>query len=232
MRISILKKLGLEPATIDSYQILVSSIKTILEYSKTEDLYSLKDWDFMVLSNLKKATDDELKLLSLDLPKVCFPIEQCQISVQKIISPESRKRFAAYYTINEGVSFMAQIAEEYLKKYPHKQKVVLADPFLGSGRTLTITIEKIGIEKLYRVWGIEPLPLPALVAYSALLKAVKGRKDLIKVIVGDAFKEVPKATLFLHISPSDIILTNPPFTRWKNLEEIYRNYLLKTLECA
>ena len=126
---------------------------------------------------------------------------------------------------------MASIVYEYLKNYK-RRRIVLADPFLGSARTLTVAIRKIGADKLRKVWGIEPLPLPALIAYASLLQAVRGKKDTITVITGDAFREVPRAfSPFTHSEPhkADVILTNPPFTRWKCLERGYRDYLLEVV---
>jgi hypothetical protein len=126
---------------------------------------------------------------------------------------------------------MESMVYEYLKTSKN-QKIVLADPFLGSARTLTAAIQKIGIEKLQKVWGIEPLPLPALVAYASLLNAVKGKREYIRVITGDTFKEIPRALspfIRSELPKADVILTNPPFTRWKYLEKNYRDYLLKVI---
>jgi len=53
------------------------------------------------------------------------------------------------------------------------------------------------------------------------------------VIVGDSFKEIPKifsSFLRSEIPKADIVLTNPPFTRWKYLEKEYREYLLSVVE--
>ncbi|MCR8433358.1 MAG: restriction endonuclease subunit M [Candidatus Korarchaeota archaeon] len=227
----ILQKLGIEPATPDNFKIFIASLKVILQYSKDRSLESLKDWDAPVLPNLERLNSDEIKFIESKLPKVDISINECQTQVQKLIPQAKRKRFAAYYTVDQGTRLMACVACEYLDTFKNK-KIVLADPFLGSARTLTTMIQKIGTERLQMVWGIEPLPLPALVAYAALLSATKGRKDLINVIVGDAFKKIPEALSQLtptNLPKADIILTNPPFTRWKYLEKSYRGYLFKVI---
>jgi len=104
---------------------------------------------------------------------------------------------------------------------------VIVDPFMGSGMAITKTLELIKSEKVKKVWGIEPLPLPALVAYVAILTALDGRKELIEIVVGDAF-EIVSRDLDTK-SKADVILTNPPFTRWKYLEKDYRESLLRVI---
>ncbi|MFB0562394.1 MAG: Eco57I restriction-modification methylase domain-containing protein [Candidatus Lokiarchaeia archaeon] len=227
----ILEKLGIKSTIPENFKIFIASLKTILRYSEDEDLESLKSWNAPVLPNLIRLSSDEIRFIESELPKEDISISECQIQVQKLIPQEVRKRFAAYYTIDQGTRFMESIVYEYLKN-SKKQKIVLADPFLGSARTLTATIQKIGTEKLQKVWGIEPLPLPALVAYASLLNATKGKKDFITVITGDTFKEIPRALspfISSELPKADIILTNPPFTRWKYLEKSYRDYLLKVI---
>ncbi|MEM3563383.1 MAG: hypothetical protein QXR19_09150 [Candidatus Jordarchaeaceae archaeon] len=227
----ILKKLGVEPTTHESFQILASSLSTILRYSDDEHLESLKAWNSPTLQNLNKLDPDEIGFIESELSGANIPINECQIRVQRLIPNDKRKRFAAYYTIDQGTRLMESVAYEYLKIY-EKQRLVLADPFLGSGRTLTAAINKIGSDRIEAVWGIEPLLLPALVAYASLLQAMRGKKDKIIVTVGDTFKEVPKAfSPFTHfkLPRADIVLTNPPFTRWKYLEKGYRDYLLRVI---
>jgi len=62
---------------------------------------------------------------------------------------------------------------------------------------------------------------------------MKGKKDAVTVIIGDAFEEISKvSSLFVQSEPlkADIILTNPPFTRWKYLDKKYREFLLSVIE--
>ncbi|MGQ9722995.1 MAG: N-6 DNA methylase, partial [Candidatus Jordarchaeum sp.] len=227
----ILQKLGIEPTILENFKIFLSSLNTILQYNRDLDLRSLKDWEAPVLSNLGKLNQEEISYIESELSKGKISISGSQVQVQKLIPPEERKRLAAYYTINQGIDFMEKMVFEYLK-ICGKQKIVIADPFLGAGRTLTAAIRKIGTQKLEKVWGIEPTPLPALVAYASILQAVRGKKEIIKVVTGDTFKEVPQIINTDNGSKTpraDIILTNPPFTRWKYLEKSHREYLLKVI---
>lgn len=225
----ILEKLGIEPVSKESFQIFVASIKTILKYS--DNLKSLADWNAPVLPNLSKLESNEIRFIESEVQKTNLSIKECQVKVQKLIPQEKRKKFAVYYTIEQGTKLMASVVKDFL--HSRREKVVLADPFLGSGSTLTAAIEKVGIEKIQKVWGIEPLPLPALVAYASLLHLMKGKRDAVTVIVGDAFKEIPKVSspfVRSELLKADVILTNPPFTRWKYLERKYREFLLSVME--
>ncbi|MEM1770172.1 MAG: restriction endonuclease subunit M [Nitrososphaerota archaeon] len=225
----ILQKLNIEPVNPESFKIFIASLNTILEYSEDKSIELLRNWNAPILPYLSRLNLDEIKFIESELSKTNISIHECQVQVQKLMPQVERKKFAAYYTVEEGAHFMASVVCEYLKTFKNK-KFVLADPFLGSACTLTAAIQKIGVERLQKVWGIEPLPLPALVAYASLLHATKGRKDIITVLIGDAFREVPQAFSQLiqpRLPKADIILTNPPFTRWKYLEKNYREHLLK-----
>jgi len=228
----ILQKLGIEPSTPESFRIFIASLKTLLQYSKDGGVETLKNWSAPILCNLDRLSSDEVAFIESELPKVNIPISECQIQVQKVIPQDRRKRFAAYYTIDQATRLMAWITHEYLKT-SEKERIVLADPFLGSAYTLTTAIRTIGTERLKKVWGVEPLALPALVAFASLLDATKGKKDTITVISGDAFNELPhifsQLTQSAELPKADIILTNPPFTRWMYLQESYRAYLLKLM---
>ncbi|WP_456486613.1 hypothetical protein [Candidatus Alkanophaga liquidiphilum] len=79
---------------------------------------------------------------------------------------------------------MAAVAQEYLKRF-RGGKIVLAVHNGGD--------QKIGVEKIQRIWGIEPLPLSALVAYASLLHATNGRKDAIIVILEMLLKKYLKS---------------------------------------
>jgi hypothetical protein len=229
IKAKILEKLGIEPVNDESFQIFIASIKTIVEYAG--DIESLANWDAPILSNLNKLSFSEIEFLKLEVQRTNLSIKECQVKVQKLIPQEKRKKFAAYYTIQQGTDFMASVVKEFLSS--KREKVVLVDPFLGSGSTLTAAIEKIGVEKVEKAWGIEPLPLPALVAYASLLRSMKGKRDAVTVILGDAFEKISEMSSLLVQSKwpkADIILTNPPFTRWKYLEKKYREYLLSVIE--
>ena len=221
-KISDISKVAKNPSK--SHQPVISNLKCFVAGNMRVPEFS--NVSSIVLSSNK---------ISFMLSKVFengLSFEACQTQVQKLISQDTRKRFAAYYTVEQGVQFMVSVAKGYLR-YKEKEKVILADPFLGSARTLTATIKELGVGKIEKVWGIEPLSLPALVAYAALLQVSGGREDLITIINGDAFREIPKIMTLPDSSSklpmADIILTNPPFTRWKYLEKGYRDYLLTVM---
>ncbi|WP_069806963.1 hypothetical protein [Vulcanisaeta thermophila] len=228
MRLSeVLRKLGIEPISVESLQILAASLKVVLDYAG--DLEELTEWVAPVLPSIVRLSASELRSV-LSEAWGGVSIRECQFRVQKLIPPSVRKRFAAYYTTQEGLGLMASITREYLIR-SGMERVVLADPFLGSALTLTTTIESVGPDRIGAVWGIEPLPLPALVAYAALLHAMKGRREAVNVILGDAFREVPRIlTTQVSIPRPHVVLTNPPFTRWGSLERDYRAYVISTIE--
>ena len=127
-------------------------------------------------------------------------VECVQREVQSVIEPRRRKRLSAYYTVEAGRRFMAEL-------YAHYGGGVLADPFMGSALTLTTALRRVGGE-VKLVWGIEVEPLAALVGYAALRLLLRDPRR-VKVYWGDAFKLLAEKRL-----QADTVLTNPPFTRW------------------
>jgi hypothetical protein len=225
----VLKKLNIEPVSRASFEILIASLKTMLAYA--EDIESLKEWDAPVLANFSNLSSEEIRFIKSEIQKTTLSIKDCQVKVQRILPQDKRKKFAAYYTTQQGTNFMASVVREFLCSM--ERDIVIADPFLGSGSTLATAIQAVGSRRIKKVWGVEPLPLPALVAYAALLQSMNGKKDAITVTVGDAFEKVPE--MFSPFTQSelpraDIILTNPPFTRWKYLSQTYREKLLSMIE--
>lgn len=230
--IDILEKLGLENINVDNYNILVACLREIFRFYEGKSLRDIQDWGAPLLNHLKRLNNSEIIQLERDILINKTTIEECQVLVQKKIAKKERKKLAAYYTTDEGTDLMALVVSEYIEEFD-KKNIIIADPFLGAGRTLTTTIKKIGIKKIKEIWGIEPYPLSALVAYAALLKTTGGNKKLIKIIVGDSFDELSKQNLLVNKEDkltADIILTNPPFTRWKYLNNGYRNKLLKIIK--
>ena len=217
----VLEKLNIKDITKESFEILICCLKTILKYA--DNLISLAKWNAPVLPNLIKLAPKEIEFLKSEIKKSNFSIRECQLKVQKLINQKKRKEFSIYYTTEQGTKIMALVAKHLIQS----ENIILADPFLGSGLTLTRAIEELGVEKIQKVWGIEPLALPALVAYASLLHIMKGKKDVINVIVGDAFNEIYANSEFLK---ADVILTNPPFTRWKYLKKDYREFILLVME--
>ncbi|MEM3593176.1 MAG: N-6 DNA methylase [Candidatus Jordarchaeaceae archaeon] len=226
----ILEKLGIDVNVSEIFRVFIACLNTIIQYSENDDLENLKTWNAPVLPNLGRLTAEEIRFIESELTRDCTPISELQVKVQKLIQKDERKRLAAYYTVNQGTHFMETMAYEYLENF-EKKRIVIADPFLGSARTLTGTIQKIGAEKIQKVWGIELMPLPALVAYASLLQVMDGKRDKIAVIVEDAFRKISATPCqnIPELPKADIILTNPPFTRWRHLEKSYREYLIKLI---
>ncbi|MEM1690820.1 MAG: hypothetical protein QXF05_04575 [Thermofilaceae archaeon] len=230
IHLRVLGKLGVSPATPESFRVLVSCLKVVQRYSGENRLESLAVWSAPVLPLITRLSTDELRFLESELSKPGIPLRECQRLVQRLIPEAERKRFAAYYTVDRAARFMSYVVSEYLES-TGKRRIVLADPFLGSGVTLTEAVERLGVDRVEAVWGVEPLPLPALVAYASLLHATGGRRELVKVIVGDAFRVVPRFFSKLAgtgLPRADAVLTNPPFTRWMHIDRGTRHSLLET----
>ncbi len=150
-------------------------------------------------------------------------LDECQIEVQRTLSKDQRKRYAAYYTVDRGIEIISSEASELATS-----NLVAADPFMGSGRLLSKTVERIGTERVALAWGIEPLPLPALVALTSLVVTLGISR--VKIAVGDAFSLIPNPLFSSDFPMADVVVTNPPFTRWKLLPKRYRDRLLRVIE--
>ena len=150
-------------------------------------------------------------------------LDECQVEVQRTLPGDQRKMYAAYYTVDRGIEVISSEASKF-----GGSDLVVADPFMGSGRLLTKTAEGIGVERVALAWGIEPLPLPALVALTSLVVTLGASR--VKVAVGDAFSLIPNPLLTSDFPKADVIVTNPPFTRWKLLPRGYRERLLRVVE--
>ncbi|EHP83876.1 N-6 DNA methylase [Methanotorris formicicus] len=229
----ILKKLNTPVNNVElAEKIIISSLKTIMQYISCENFEDLLKTDkTSILDKFKKLSQEEIKYLNERMNNIPTPpIEECQVLVQKIIPQKTRKSLASYFTNDIGIEFMSEFVKEYYNNTSDR-KVVIADPFLGSARTITKTIEKLGFKNIKKIYGIEKYYLSALVGYSAILKATKGEVD-IEVIHGDAFNVIINLLRDngLNNYSADIILTNPPFTRWSNLDNQYRNELINIIK--
>ncbi len=177
------------------------------------------------LMDLSFPLAKELKSLPfLPDPENSLSLEECQVKAQEILSGKVRKLYAVYYTTDDGVAIIS-----YRASLHKGSNLVIADPFVGSGRLLAKTVEKIGIDRISLVWGIEPLPLPALVAYTSLMKVLRD-PSRVRIVAGDAFSLITSSSGLSDFPRADIIVTNPPFTRWKLLSSQYRRKLLALME--
>ena len=217
----------------DAFNVFSSALAVIM---KVFGEFSVDCLSGLTILGFKENLNKQEFNLALDKAKAKIScvnddfVFNLQNKVQKVFNPEKRKRLAAYYTKPIGLEIMSRIMEHYLEFL--STPLVLTDPFLGSGLTLTSALKVMDTDDVSLVWGVEPNPLAALVAYSALLYHLEGDTDRIRVFVGDAFRLVSsKATLESFTSrdltkwKADIVLTNPPFTRWEILDANYRRFL-------
>nr|MDO8133467.1 N-6 DNA methylase [Candidatus Njordarchaeum guaymaensis] len=227
----------------EAFEAVITALATISSALHCSRLRTvLSSTGFPQISPLKRLPSNELEFLDREVKAKETSLSENdiydnQVSVQKLISSPRRKRLAAYYTKATGLELMSQVASHFVET--RGTPVVLADPFLGSGLTLTETLKKLDHSMVRKVWGVEPHPLSALVAYSALLYVLKGDQRKIGVIVGDTFKNIYGDLKGSSTSPkegagsvpsADIMITNPPFTRWELLGEDYRNFLRTLVE--
>lgn len=222
----ILERLDVSPIHDLTPGILGSCIGHIMDALHITDIDNLVSLQAPILSNLDGLSNHEIEMISQLVETDRLSLEECQYRAQKLLDSSMRKRFAAYYTIPIGAEFLARVASEYLK-LTNRSQSVLADPFLGTGCALTRAIELIGPEQLGVVWGIEPVSLPALVAYASLLTHCNGNPDKVRIYVGDAFEILSAESDEQFMA--DLVLTNPPFTRSQHLDRDYRKWLLSII---
>ena len=136
-------------------------------------------------------------------------IDKRQYEVQKLVD---RKETSSYYTDEDGMKVVAMM----LEKLNLKGDFSLMDPFMGAGITLS-SINRFVKPK--KVIGIEINEEPYELAKS-ILSAIY---DDVEVVCGSAFK-------FGWDYKADLIISNPPFTRWhrvKNRDEILKTVVSK-----
>ncbi len=189
-------------------RILGSCIRILEEYLDLSDLQSMK---IPLLSELPREVVERARK---ERP---MSLHQCQLVVQRTVGLDTRRKLAVYYSKDEALRLM----EEALDMV--EGDIVLGDPFMGSGRTLSHLLS-LAKDRVIKVWGVEKLPLPALVAFTSLLHILEGEREILDVRVGDAFILYLKGEL----PSSNLIATNPPFTRWDKLPEDYRRALVET----
>ncbi len=189
-------------------RILGSCIRILEEYLDLSDLQSMK---IPLLSELPREVVERARK---ERP---MSLHQCLLVVQGTVGLDTRRKLAVYYSKDEALRLM----EEALDMV--EGDIVLGDPFMGSGRTLSHLLS-LAKDRVIKVWGVEKLPLPALVAFTSLLHILEGEREILDVRVGDAFILYLKGEL----PSSNLIATNPPFTRWDKLPEDYRRALVET----
>lgn len=168
----------------------------------------------------------ELARYSLSLAPSPAYVRRLQLLFPELVDRRERKILAMYPTDEKGVKTIARLVSE---SGAAGGRAAVADPFMGTGALLVACVEAIG--DVGSVWGIEAHPVAALIGYSLLLHLIPdpGR---VRVEVGDAFSKVmsrpsppgggsPGAGAYA----ADIVVSNPPFTRWELLDQGYRSLL-------
>jgi len=133
-------------------------------------------------------------------------IDKRQYEVQKLVD---RKQTSSYYTDEDGIKVVVIL----LEKLNLKGDFTLMDPFMGAGITLSSINRFI---KPKKVIGIEINKEPCELAKD-ILSVIH---EDVEVMCGDAFK-------FGWDYKADLVISNPPFTRWHRLKN--RNDILKTV---
>ena len=112
----------------------------------------------------------------------------------------NRKETSSYYTTPDGV----RAIRELLRALGLPEVRVVADPFAGSG---VLFLGLSGLVRPSRVIGIEVNEGPCRLAEQAARSAFPGAE--VEVRCGDAFR-----VGWDYAGSVDLIVTNPPFTRW------------------
>ncbi|MEM1611575.1 MAG: N-6 DNA methylase [Sulfolobales archaeon] len=183
----------------------------------------------------ESVTRDVIHDVGEQLGRVSYEtLKLYQYEVPQLLTPGSRKRLAAYYTGPLGTRIMSYLAREFIER-TGRNSIVIADPFMGTAVTLTNAIRSLGIHRVRRVWGIEKHPLACIVAYASLLGVCGGIDDIVSVRCGDSFEiiwgNITQDMFFRGsvIYKADVVLTNPPFTRWEELSRSYREFLRRAV---
>jgi hypothetical protein len=157
-------------------------------------------------------------------------IEDLQYRFPRLMYRDYRRVTASYYSSPLAVELIARLARDYISS--RRGRVVIADPFMGSGTLLRGVVKRVGIDNIARIWGMEFDHVACVFGYASLLDAVGGDID-VRIICGDSFKILWRSRAQTPGNKddweADVIVTNPPFTRWESLEKNYREYLLRLI---
>ncbi|MHC1591394.1 MAG: Eco57I restriction-modification methylase domain-containing protein, partial [Candidatus Helarchaeales archaeon] len=223
------REMGIHLDNKAEMEILAACLGKLLEMKGLNSLSELMALDLPILEKFSSFTRDDLDYLNSKIKDASLDLAQCQRQVQFLLPQAKRKSLAAYYTTDQGLELMKHLLKKHFEMV-RNDEIVACDPFLGSGRTLTALLEQLGLGRIKIVWGIEPHYLSALVAFTALSDRLEGDFSRVVVINGNAFHEIPRLFSLLndsHLPKADIILTNPPYTRWKHVAKSERKKLIQ-----
>ena len=208
----------------DAYEILLNSLGYIL-------------W------RLGKGSADAprvLESLGLDLPRDF--VEMISSDVDNYIGRSSLEDLYRYqrevldlvakrYVLTpfrasrSSMEIASSLASELVGK---RWGISIADPFMGGGELLRETIEAIGVERIYRIFGLEENPLACIVAYASLI-AIAG-VDRVYIRCDNSFKYIYRvASTGSQIPLYDVIVTTAPPHDVESLPREYADVMLASL---
>ncbi|MFX0198851.1 MAG: hypothetical protein ACFFCW_22245, partial [Candidatus Hodarchaeota archaeon] len=152
--------------------------------------------------------------------------------LQEFLPPSLRKALAANYTSLLSSELLAMLAVE-------RDHITVIDPFCGSGRLLTAvldqTISKHGIT--VNVIGNELLGIASILTLTRLLYWFKShhRAPNLYLTCGDTFERTPSLLSLQqnkrkYFGAYDLVIMNPPFTRYLRLQNTYLKRLFQLYE--
>lgn len=240
VRERVLRSFGIEPAEVSdrdrAYKMLIDSLAYIVNATgirlSAEGMRELLGRIGIEID--ENTAESIIHDIRAEMGRVSYgSIELYRYEVPRLLSLGVRKRLAAYYTGSLGARIMGSLARWFVEK-TGRNDIVVADPFMGTAITLAEAIRSLGIHRVKRVWGVEKHPLACIVAYASLLGVSRGVDNAIDVKCGDSFKIIWGSTTSLDRSlrggntyRADVVLTNPPFTRWEMLGGDYRGFLME-----
>jgi len=148
--------------------------------------------------------------------------------IQKCLPPSLRKALAANYTSLFSSELLAKLAI-------NGDTINVIDPFCGSGRLLTAVLDQTlsNSNGMIQVVGNELLGIAGILTLTRLLYWFQVHQQLpnLRLTVGDAFEHTqllpPKRKKRNTFQGYDLIIMNPPFTRYLRLHPNYLNHLFR-----
>ncbi len=222
--------------------ILTSEVDTLEILDKTMD-FELPV-DLSIWEGIKSATRILQNTISKEQQKKLRNlIATCQLQellsedalgslLQEFLPPSLRKALAANYTSLLSSELLAMLAVE-------KDHITVIDPFCGSGRLLTAVLDQTTSQNRNNVHviGNELLGIAIILALARLLYWFKlhHRVPRLNLTCGDTFEQTsPLLSLqkneHKYFISYDLVIMNPPFTRYLRLQHTYLKRLFQLYE--
>lgn len=155
--------------------------------------------------------------------------------LQEFLPSALRKALAANYTSLLSSELLAMLAVSTIKK----KHTTVIDPFCGSGRLLTAVLDYSFSQQDNTVYviGNELLHIAIILALARLLYWFKShhRPPNLSLTCGDAFERTPPLFSIRKMKRKffgvyDLVIMNPPFTRYLRLQQTYLKRLAQLYE--